>query len=101
MKSGSLSEFIGVAGDKFNGGKNVLKLEKNWSNFFKVKHSVSVNSNTTGLVCALGAIGLEPGDEVITSPWSMVASATSILFWNAIPVFADIELDTFNIDPPK
>ena len=42
---------------------------------FYIKYSVSVNSNTTGLICALGAIGLEPGDEVITSPWSMVASS--------------------------
>jgi dTDP-4-amino-4,6-dideoxygalactose transaminase len=47
---------------------------------------------------ALGAIGLEPGDEVIVSPWTMSASATSILVWNAIPVFADIEEKTFNID---
>ena len=53
------------------------------------------------MICALGAIGLEPGDEVITSPWSMVASATSILTWNAIPVFADVEFETFNIDPNK
>ena len=101
MKSGILSDFIGVSGDKFNGGKKVKELEKKWSNYFNVKYSVSVNSNTTGLMCALGAIGLEPGDEVITSPWSMVASATSILVWNAIPIFADIELDTFNIDPNK
>lgn len=101
MKSGVLSDFIGVSGDKFNGGEKVKELEKKWSNYFNIKYSVSVNSNTTGLICALGAIGLEPGDEVITSPWSMVASATSILFWNAIPVFADIELETFNIDPNK
>ena len=48
---------------------------------------------------ALGAIGIEPGDEVIVSTWTMCASATSILIWNAIPVFADIEDETFNLDP--
>ena len=47
----------------------------------------------------MGAVGVEPGDEVIVSPWTMSASATSILVWNAIPVFADIEDDTFNLDP--
>ncbi len=101
LKNGVLSDFIGAPGDKFNGGKKVREFENKWSNFFKNKYSISVNSNTSGLMTALGAIGLEPGDEVITSPWSMVASATSILIWNAIPVFADIELETFNIDPKK
>ena len=47
----------------------------------------------------MGAIGLEPGDEVIVSPWTMCATATSIIHWNAIPVFADIEKDTFCLDP--
>ena len=45
----------------------------------------------------VGAIGIEPGDEVIVPPWTMCASATAILHWNAIPVFADIDLDTQNI----
>ena len=47
----------------------------------------------------MGAIGLEPGDEVIVTPWTMVATATAILHWNAIPVFADIDPKTFNLDP--
>ncbi len=46
-----------------------------------------------------GTVRLEPGDEVIVSPWTMSASATAILVWNAIPVFADIEDQTFNLDP--
>ena len=60
-----------------------------------------MNSWTSGLVAAIGAIGIEPGDEVIVTPWTMVATATSILHWNGIPVFADIDPDTFNIDPVK
>jgi len=51
------------------------------------------------LIAAVGAIGIEPGDEVIVTPWTMCASATAILHWNAIPVFADIEPDMFNLDP--
>jgi dTDP-4-amino-4,6-dideoxygalactose transaminase len=51
------------------------------------------------LIAAIGAIGIEPGDEIIVSPWTMSASATAILHWNAIPVFADIEPNTYCIDP--
>ena len=51
------------------------------------------------MTAAIGAIGIEPGDEVIVSPWTMSASATAILHWNAIPVFADIENETYNLDP--
>ncbi len=48
---------------------------------------------------AVGSIGIEPGDEVIVTPWTMSASATAIMHWNAIPVFADIDPETFNICP--
>jgi dTDP-4-amino-4,6-dideoxygalactose transaminase len=60
---------------------------------------VAVNSWTSGLVAAVGAIGIVPGDEVIVTPWTMVATATAILHWNGIPVFADIDPQTFNLDP--
>lgn len=99
LHSGTLSDFIGAAGDKFVGGKEVLEFEKSIKRFFGVKHAISVNSLTSGLICAVGAIGVEPGDEVIVSPWTMCASATSILIWNAIPIFADIDPLTFNLDP--
>ena len=56
-----------------------------------MKYSIAVNSWTSGLICAVGAIGIEPGDEIIVSTWTMCASATAILHWNAIPIFADIE----------
>lgn len=99
VESGMLSKFLGCWDDDFYGGPKVQEFEKAWSDFFKVKHSITVNSNTSGLMAAVGAIGVEPGDEVIVSPWTMSASATSILIWNAIPVFADIEDETFNLDP--
>lgn len=99
IETGVLSKFLGCWDPDFYGGEKIQTLEKNWSEYFHVKHAVSVNSNTSGLIAALGAIGIEPGDEVIVSPWTMSASATSILVWNAIPVFADIEDQTFNLDP--
>jgi dTDP-4-amino-4,6-dideoxygalactose transaminase len=96
IKSVKLSYFIG--GD-LEGGFYVQKFEKYLENFYKVKHAVTVNSWTSGLICAVGALDIDPGDEIITSPWSMCASATSILHWNAIPVFADINKKDFCIDP--
>jgi dTDP-4-amino-4,6-dideoxygalactose transaminase len=99
LKSGVLSQFLGCWDADFYGGPKIKQFEQAWADYFDVKYAVAVNSNTSGLMAALGAIGLEPGDEVIVSPWSMCASATSILVWNAIPVFADIEPDTFNLDP--
>lgn len=99
VASGLLSGFYGSWDEKFFGGEKVREFERNWSAFFGVNHAVTVNSNTSGLIAAMGAVGVEPGDEVIVSPWTMSASATAILIWNAIPVFADIEDETFNLDP--
>jgi len=99
VESGVLSQFIGGWEPDFYGGSKVQEFERRCEAYFGVKHAVTVNSWTSGLVAAVGAIGIEPGDEVIVSPWTMCASATSILHWNAIPVFADIELDTFCLDP--
>ena len=67
--------------------------------YFGVRHALGVNSWTSGLIAEVGAIGVEPGDEIITTPWTMSATAMAILHWNAIPVFADIDRETFNIDP--
>jgi len=98
MRTGNLSKFIGAWCDEFYGGPMVQKFENEWANFFGVKHAISVNSWTSGLTAAVGAIGIEPGDEVIVSPWTMAASATAILHWNAIPVFADISREDFCLD---
>jgi perosamine synthetase len=99
VESGCLSGFLGCWDDDFYGGPKVKEFELHCREFFQVKHAITVNSWTSGLIAAVGAIGIEPGDEVIVSPWTMCASATAILHWNAIPVFADIEPDTFCLDP--
>ena len=104
MDTGMLSPFIGawsfnkeIGG--FYGGKYLQKFEKKLSNYFNVKYAIGVNSWTSGLIVALGAIDIEPGDEVIVSPWTMCAGATCVLHWSAIPIFADINEKTFNLDP--
>jgi len=99
VESGNLSQFLGCWDPDFYGGPKVQEFEKNCREYFNVKHSITVNSWTSGLIAAIGAIGIEPGDEIIVSPWTMSASATAILHWNAIPVFADIEPNTYCIDP--
>jgi len=101
LRSGILSDFLASPGHKFCGGKFVKKFEEKLKKFYKVKHAIVVNSWTSGLVCAVGALDISPGDEIIVSPWTMCATATSILHWNAIPVFADIDPKTFCIDPKK
>jgi len=83
----------------FLGGPCVRKLESNWSAYHAVDYSIAVNSATSGLITALMALGIGSGDEVICSPFSFTASATSIILANAIPVFADIDLDTFCLSP--
>ena len=99
LKSGILSDFVAANNHKFHGGKYVQEFENKFSKYFSVKHSISVNSWTSGLITAIGAIGIEPGDEVILSPWTMSACAASILHYGGIPIFADIDEKTFNIDP--
>ncbi len=99
VESGVLSQFIGAWGNDFFGGPKVQEFERKCEKYFDVKHAITVNSWTSGLIAAVGAIGIEPGDEVIVSPFTMCASATAIIQWNAIPVFADIDPKTFCIDP--
>ena len=99
IKTGALSKFIGSYGEQFFGGVEVQSFEREWCEMFGVKHAISMNSATSGLIAAMGAIGIEPGDEVIVSPYSMCISATAPLFYGAVPVFADVEPEYFCLDP--
>ena len=90
LQSGVLSDYVGDSSKNFEGGKYVRKFENNIKKYFNVRYAITVNSWTSGLNCAVGSLDIEPGDEIILSPWTMSACATSILMWNAIPVFADI-----------
>jgi len=101
LSSGCLSAFVGDWGPDFLGGPVVREFESAWASRFSVPHVVSVNSATSGLVAAVGAARVGPGDEVIVPPFSMSATAVAPLAYGAIPVFADIDPDTFCIDPEK
>lgn len=82
-------------------GPKVEALEKKFTELCGVKHAIATSSGTTALHIALLAHGIGPGDEVITTPFTFIASTTTILFVGAKPVFVDVEKDTFNIDPAK
>lgn len=99
MRSGFLSGFYGSWADEFFGGPMVQSFEGAWARRFGSKHAVSVNSATSGLYAAIGAIGIEPGDEVIVPPLTMSATVMAPLIYGGIPVFVDLELDTFCLDP--
>tara|TARA_Y100000588_G_C14249782_1_gene922987 strand:+ start:308 stop:1603 length:1296 start_codon:yes stop_codon:yes gene_type:complete len=101
IDSGDLSGFIASPGNAFLGGVEVRALEKEWEDYFGVPHAISVNSATSGLHVSLLALGVEPGDEIIVPPFTMSATATTVLFCGAIPRFADIEENYYTIDPSK
>ncbi|MGC8842693.1 MAG: DegT/DnrJ/EryC1/StrS family aminotransferase [bacterium] len=82
-------------------GKNVEKLEKEIAALCAVRYGVGVNSGTDALTLSLHALNIGRGDEVITSPFSFVASAESIIIVGARPIFADIDPLTFNISPKE
>jgi perosamine synthetase len=80
-------------------GKLVAQLEQRLADFLGVRHVVAVSSGTAALHVALLANGVGVGDEVITTPFSFIATANAILYTGAKPVFVDICEDTFNLDP--
>lgn len=80
-------------------GEQVEEFEKKFANFTGTRYAVATSSGTTALHLALLAHGLKREDEVITTPFSFIASANACLFVEAIPVFTDIQADTFNLDP--
>lgn len=80
-------------------GARVKAFEEAFARMCGVKYAIASSSGTTALHLALLAMGIGPGDEVITSPFTFIASANSILYTGAHPVFVDIDPATFNIDP--
>ncbi len=80
-------------------GPRVRAFEEAFAAMCGVKYAVATSSGTTALHAALLAHGLGPGDEVITSPFTFIASANSVLYTGARPVFVDVRPDTFNLDP--
>ncbi len=82
-------------------GQRVADFENAFTECSGTEHAIAVNSGTAALHAALLAHGIGEGDEVITSPFSFIATANSILYTNARPVFSDIEGKTFNLDPEQ
>ena len=93
-----LSGYRGNA-QKYRGGREIRAFEKMFQEKFNVKHAIAVNSCTSALHVACMAIDLQPGDEVIVSPYSMTCSATIPMLCGATPIFADVEPLYFCIDP--
>lgn len=79
-------------------GPKLLEFERRMADFIETKHAIAVNSGTSGLHLCVRALGIGEGDEVITTPFSFIASANAILYERAKPVFVDIEPETLNID---
>ncbi|PIP31024.1 aminotransferase DegT, partial [bacterium (Candidatus Howlettbacteria) CG23_combo_of_CG06-09_8_20_14_all_37_9] len=82
-------------------GPEVEAFEKEFAKFVGAKYAVTTTSGTTALWLALMALNIGGGDEVITTPFSFIASSNSILYASAKPIFADIKAETYNIDPAK
>ena len=81
------------------GGYSIAEFEKAFGERFGYPHAVAVNSGTSALHSALQALGVGPGDEVIVTPFSFVASVSVVVQSGAVPVFADIDPKTFTLRP--
>ena len=83
----------------FASGTKVYRFESRFAELYGVRHAVASTSGTSAIHVALGAINPEPGDEVITTPISDMGTVAPIILQNCVPVFADLQPDTFNLDP--
>jgi UDP-2-acetamido-2-deoxy-ribo-hexuluronate aminotransferase len=82
-------------------GEEVTQLEKSLENFTGVKYAITCSSGTDALLLAMMALDIKPGDEIITTPFTFIATAETIALMGAIPVFVDIDEKTYNIDASK
>lgn len=87
LRSGQLSQ-----------GPKVKEFEDAFAKYCGTKYAIAINNGTAALHCALFALGIKPGDEVITTPFTFVATANSIIMQGAKPIFADISEEDFNLD---
>ncbi len=79
-------------------GKEVRELEEALASYTQAKHAITCGSGTDALLLAMMALGIKPGDEIITTPFTFIATAETIAFLGATPVFVDIDAKTYNID---
>ena len=98
-----IDEAIQAVLDKSNYimGEEVIQLEKSLETFTRTKHAITCSSGTDALLLALMALDIGPGDEVITTPFTFIATAETIAFLKAKPVFVDIDEQTYNLDALK
>ena len=90
-----------VESSAFIMGRPVHELERKLSNYTGAKHAITCSNGTDALLLAMMALGIKPGDEVITTPFTFIATAETIAFLGAKPVFVDIDEVTYNIDSSK
>jgi UDP-2-acetamido-2-deoxy-ribo-hexuluronate aminotransferase len=86
---------------KYIMGPEIFELEEKLAAYVGVKHCITCASGTDALLMALMALDIQPGDEVITVPYTWISTAEVIALLRAVPVFVDIQPDTFNMDPDK
>ena len=82
-------------------GEEIQQLEKELQAFTDIKHAITCSNGTDALLLAMMAMNIQPGDEIITTPFTFIATAETIALMKAMPVFVDIDETTFNIDPSK
>jgi dTDP-4-amino-4,6-dideoxygalactose transaminase len=80
-------------------GSEVAQFERAFADYHEARHGIAVVNGTVALRLALVAAGIEAGDEVIVPPYTFLATASAVVEANAVPIFADVRLDTFNLDP--
>ena len=80
-------------------GKKVYEFEREFAKMYGVRHAITSTSGTSAIHVAVGAVDPDPGDEIITTPISDMGTVAPILLSNCVPVFADLEPGTFNLDP--
>lgn len=101
LESKELSGFLASPGEKFFGGGKVRQLEDLIENYYDIKHALAIQSASAGLHAAVAALDVNPGDEIIVTPYSMCVSATAAIMHNAIPIFVDIDEETCNLSPDE